>query len=414
MTTDDIERPRTSRITRRAITKLGRRGFVRSLVAVGVSVATANQVSVKDVKAAAGSGQVPIATTIESDETAMVPADWYDEFRHAIKVNKKRNFIDRHEDILEQGVIPGDRGGDVSHIIVTVREGSEEARGHVPEESDGVPVRIGTADEETAKKAGKHACPNQAEYNAERYRPECPGGVAVTTDDDDDNGLCFTATVGPLAKHKSDSLSDPGMTMTSAHLFANTDSECGNAEGDRGYQPAEEWEGGSASYRVKIDDAELDIAVLEPNPEFNLQPVSRVSMPEQVSYTRTRDFDLSGSFTKDAIADRKANGYLAHCVGVSGGYTSGDIQAIDKTSDFSPFPWQDATCNDKIPHQVTWGTGQTEGGDSGGPVFARNYSDATEEYNVICTHLGTNAWGRNSGTAVFATYNKSGWYYPAQ
>lgn len=97
---------------------MSRRQLLSSLVGVGFTRLTANYLTKDDIDNAA-SDQVPIVVGFHSEDphsertahTEYVPADWYNNFRHAIQVKHRlTKTLGQLPGIVSVGVVPGDRG----------------------------------------------------------------------------------------------------------------------------------------------------------------------------------------------------------------------------------------------------------------------------------------------------------------
>lgn len=154
MAVDDPTRPATERIHDKMYPGISRRRLLSSLVGVGFTKATASYLTESDIRASA-SDQVPIVVGHYSDdphgdrshETTYVPADWYNDFRHATRMKARlADRIGHKPGIVSVGVVPGKIGGDNSRVIVRKKNGLGAASNQIPDEIEGVPVNLETVE----------------------------------------------------------------------------------------------------------------------------------------------------------------------------------------------------------------------------------------------------------------------------
>lgn len=148
---DDSGRPATDKIHSEIYPGMSRRQLLSSLVGVGFTRLTANYLTKDDIDNAA-SDQVPIVVGFHSEDphserTAYkeyVPADWYNDFRHAIRVKHRlTKTLGRVPGIVSIGVIPGDRGGENARLVVRIRsEVVEMVLGEIPVHVDDIKIDV--------------------------------------------------------------------------------------------------------------------------------------------------------------------------------------------------------------------------------------------------------------------------------
>ncbi len=151
MTEDDHGRPATDRVHNELSPGMSRRRLLSSLTGLGFSQVTA-QFLTQDDLAGAASDQVPIVCGIHRDDqnsaydthTRNVPADWYNDYRHATTV--KENLepkLSKQSGVVSVGVEPGELGGDNSRLVVRMAESKiNRMMGNVPTEIEGVEVDV--------------------------------------------------------------------------------------------------------------------------------------------------------------------------------------------------------------------------------------------------------------------------------
>lgn len=360
---------------------MGRRRFVETLLGAGFSAVAATSITAEDVEAA-GRDQVPIAVNLEGDQTKLVPADWYADYRRAARINRNIDLMAAHEAIVGQGLVPGEYGGHNAYIEVNVDANADrkaEARGTVPETVDGVPVEV-TEIGELELLGGCHG--------GEDFGDTIPGGVQV-------EGDSLQGSMGPRLKSTNDS-SFEGFG-TAQHLY----SSCGsNTEGKDLYHP------GDSSQAIGTVVEAFNFG------DFVATDTSNGHSPEAriVKGSSSTDFyDVVGSFTMDALSDMKANNEDVRKVGVASCETKGEVKAVDVSQA------DENDCTLEKQGQVRWGTDQdATSGDSGSVAFAQSTDPDVSDYNVASLVLGHSPTDLGSfiyGTGVFHIRENVGYYY---
>lgn len=159
MMLDDPVRPSTDKIHDETYPGMSRRRLLSSLTGLGFTQITAKYITKDDIDNAA-SDEVPIVVGFHSENPASeqraykeyVPADWYNDFRHATQIKQRmEKSIGQTPGVVSVGVIPGERGGDNSRVLVRAQKNRlRTAMGNVPTEIDGVEISVESANRFTS------------------------------------------------------------------------------------------------------------------------------------------------------------------------------------------------------------------------------------------------------------------------
>lgn len=154
MSPGEIEEPRLRDIHTRAISGMGRRRFIKTLVGAGISLEAARELSIDDVRAAA-SDETPIIAGYESEDlenphetfnpyVEYVPTDWYDDYLRAERASTLLNeTYGGQPGIISIGAIPGEKGGANSSVEILVQDTyTNQLTGELPERVSDTPVTV--------------------------------------------------------------------------------------------------------------------------------------------------------------------------------------------------------------------------------------------------------------------------------
>jgi hypothetical protein len=151
MPPDSPTYPSTDKIHSETYPGMSRRRLLSTLPGLGFTQITAEYLSKEDIDGAA-SDEVPIVVGFHSDDPhaerkphkKYVPADWYNDFRHATQVKQHiSDQIGRLPGVASVGVIPGKRGGNNSRLIVRIQDNYfDDILGDVPVRVKDVEVEV--------------------------------------------------------------------------------------------------------------------------------------------------------------------------------------------------------------------------------------------------------------------------------
>lgn len=371
----------TERVHQRPLSGMGRRRFVKTLVASGFGVASASRLSITDF-ANVDEQEVSIVYAVARDDpgdpTSISPrvrtvaANWYDDIRTALSTRDTLNLTEM-DGVLNAYVVPGDYEGDTAASIgVDVR--SEAVAEEVAELADEVPIEssiIETVDE------GDEDVSIEREYDPDDG-PEIPGGVAVGEAEG-------TATLAPALYDPED---DEWFFATANHLYtdAETDELAVLVDGKR-----------HPIGRVRRRHAGEDLALISPTGEFEPSHVLDGSAPNRVV----------GQFSRIGLADLKARGAEIQKIGSISGHTTGRIQAIDGVTCVYGDPCKRG--------QLKWGneSGFTDG-DSGSVSYYPDPENPHEQV-LVCGMNNARTWWPSEdyiwGTGAYALHETYGYTF---
>lgn len=151
MMLDDLVRPSTNKIHGETYPGMSRRRLLSSLSGLGFTQVSAKFITREDIDNAA-SDEVPIVTGFYSDDPTSettaykeyVPADWYNEFRHATQIKQQlESSLIQIPGVVSVGVVPGERGGGSSHVVVRIQENVlGTILGDIPTLIDGIEISV--------------------------------------------------------------------------------------------------------------------------------------------------------------------------------------------------------------------------------------------------------------------------------
>lgn len=312
---------RTSDIHDESVGTMGRRRFVDTLLSLGFSALSASLLTAEEVRAA-GRDEVPVVygLTRENGEFGprhkTVPADWYDDFRSALAAHRNLDAI-HHDGVASSAVSPGEYGGRNAAIHVAVT--AERARGEVPERIEDTPVEIQKVERAEERVSGD----SDQRSDTSSDSALSSDGVRERENDDSDSPVTPDGGVpgsikigssdlyGTLAPAMTDPTDGSRFFATSNHIYDGTTNE------------------GKPLYLLGDDRTQIgsiqsgypkaDVVAAEPISEF--RPLHRIYEGDPGR--------VLGQFTKEGLADLKAEGEPLQKIGVKTGRTSGKIQAVD-------------------------------------------------------------------------------------
>lgn len=288
MMSDNPGRPATDTIHTETYPGMSRRQLLSSLTGVGFTPLTASYLTTDDIDNAA-SDEVPIVVGFHSDDSQSertaykeyVPADWYNNFRHATQVKHRlTKFLSQVPGIVSVGVIPGDRGGENARLIVRIRnEVVDRVLGEVPTYVDGVKIDV-----ESIGRITPLSCAHSLQ-NWESSQSSIYGGYEVRGDAAQPIG-----SVGaPAFKNGTRYLA------TTQHIFAGNDST-----GKTLTHPD-----GTALGTVKATRCNEDYAMVRLNSSHHIERKIRHS-----------GYDgITGHYSRDGVANLKSHNATTQKVG---------------------------------------------------------------------------------------------------
>lgn len=359
---------------------MGRRRFVKSAAAAGVSFASASQLSVSRFEAVNGD-EVPIVYAYVRDDpndpdsltpqVKTVSTEWYNNLQAALSDYETLNLA-AIKDVLTASVVPGDED-DPATISVGVT--NEETVSRITDLLEGTPIE-GSAIEST------NDDPHEELDPVRQFDPDngvsVPGGVACGEAEG-------TAT---LASAVYDPETDTQYFATADHLYADTENN--------------ELMLVTNGQRIEIGEVEHhyrseDLALSRPTKEFNPK--------HAVDGTLTRQ--VAGQFTRLGLADLKARGTEIHKIGAMTGHTTGQIQAIDGISCIYGDPCKRG--------QLKWGSeSDFTDGDSGSVSYAPDPENPDKQV-LICGLNNARTWWPGEdyiwGTGAYVLHEKYGFTF---
>lgn len=299
-----MERTRSGgkRVHERPLSRMGRRRFLKTLVAGGISVASASQLSTSHFESVS-EDEVPIvyayAREDPDDPASIAPrirtvaADWYNDLQAALSSYETLD-PSAIDGVFNAAVVPGD-GDDRTTVSVDVA--NEGVISTVSDRFEGTPVE-GSVIEATADSPRENLEPTiQFDFDSGF---DVPGGVAC-------GDLSGLATLAPAVY---DPETERRYFGTADHLYAGRESTELALVAD--------------GQRVPIGEVERhypreDLALIAPTDEFTPAHALEGDVPMRVA----------GQFTRMGLADLKARGADIHKISAMTGHTTGTIQAID-------------------------------------------------------------------------------------
>lgn len=370
----------------------GRRSFIKSLSGLGFGITTALHLTPEDVRAA-NNNEVPVVIGFETSSdnpgekipvTKNVPADWYNDYRHADSVYKrKREEISNVSSVESIWLVPGKYGGRNARIKVTVAKGTaSQAYGQIPESIDGVPIEI---TEVGGYELGTCSTGN---YNYGHYPDDVPGSVQIC------NGNVYGTLTGRI--YDGNDLND--YFVISNHIYGGRGTEY---QDEPLYQPESYYD---TLGRVEYGHCGYDAMKIRPVNGHN--PITRIE-------DATPSEDLTGWYSKEGLGDLSADGQSVKKYGCRTGYSQGKIESGDG--------WSQAYGCTKYG-QLQWGDNDDfDDGDSGSLVYHEppNDSGGYDESSIWACGMAnahTADWAELAGNFVWGTsawklHNQLDWYF---
>lgn len=354
---DESPAPETERVHERPLSRMGRRRFVKTLLAAGFGTVSASYLSTGDF-AGVDENEVPIVYAVARDDpedpTSITPrirtvgATWYNELQAALSARDSLDLTNL-DGVFNAYVVPGDHEGNVTaSIVVDVRD--EDVATKIGGLADEVPI-----ESSIIRTVGSDREPDTPTV---RYDPEngpaVPGGIAVG----DAEG---TATLSPALY---DPEADERFFATADHLYAGESDEL-LALTDRGRYPLG---------RVHRHHEQEDLALIRATREFEPAHALHGSPPNRVA----------GQFSRIGLADLKARGAEIHKIGAMTGHSTGRIHAIDGVTCIYGDPCKRG--------QLKWGDeSDFTDGDSGSVSYHPD-PEAPDEQVFVCGLNNARTW----------------------
>lgn len=380
MTEDEPSAPETERVHERPLSRMGRRRFVKTLVAAGFGTGSASYLSAGDF-AGIDENEVPIVYAVARDDpedptsiaprTRTVGAAWYNELRAALSARDSLDLTDL-DGVFNAYVVPGDHDGTTTaSIVVDVRD--EDVAAKVSGLADEIPIESSVVRTVASEREPDSPA---IQYDPERG-PAVPGGVAVGNADG-------TATLSPALY---DPEADERFFATADHLYAGESDELlALADGVR-----------YLLGRVHRHHEQEDLALIRATREF--EPAHALDAPPP-----TR---VAGQFSRIGLADLKARGAELQKIGAMTGHSTGRIHAIDGVTCIYGDPCKRG--------QLKWGEeSDFTDGDSGSVSYHPD-PEAPDEQVFVCGLNSARTWwpGENYmwGTGAYVLHEQFGYTF---
>lgn len=365
----DLQNKKTSRLTRRRVMKMAG--------AAGFGAATAANMTVDDVKAAA-SDQVTISFDISGRTKKQVPADWYDQVQRAKKATEriKEKYMGREGIVgIGRDAGGGARGNGNPSVNVVLDSGSnakDERRGELPERANGTPVKIEEQDPDK-RTADNH---EDTTCNAEAGDVDAlPGGTGYSpSPTTDPSGIC---TYGSRFINGTDRSWLFGWSVA-AHCIASC-----TASDQAAYHTSDQ------TGNVIFLDGERDIAYVERL--SGTSPVSEVVTPSDHTFS----VHISDTVSESGMATIEGDNNFEVITQGTGGCRS---EGVLNRYDYGSFFFDIGFCSEYLTdlYELSYPNGSPpEGGDSGATPYVRD--DSSGDYFVVGSHSGH----ANDGSASF-------------
>lgn len=308
-------------------------------------------------------------TPVEKD----VPKDWYEDLQRARRAKAKiRRGFGGRTGVVGMGIKPGSYGGENASVQVDVLQiDLSELRGEVPEAVDDVPVRVVEGSEISPD--GHSPCDDgQSNCNDYDHSSQIPGGM-----------ICEADETGTLMSRMYDENNNPRFA-TAGHLFDVKD-----ATGESLYHPD------------SSDDAIGEVVRSHCYDDFVLA-AGRNGHSPQGEIEGVTPTDVNGHFSKNGVNDLKASGEYIKKMGQTSCQTCGTIENTEYTH------WGYG-CTPKAA-QVQWGeASDSQGGDSGAPVFHENPNDDSYQW-IVSFDLWSGSFSAG-GTSAYSIVNTHGYSF---
>ena len=350
--------PGTIEVHSEPLSRMGRRRFVETLVGAGFSATMASCLGADDF-ASADEDEVPIVYAHARDGAGefvnrkkTVNAEWYDALQAAFDAHDALDVIGL-DGVVSTYVDPGTYSEATASIHIDITK--ESVRDQLTDLVDGVPVEINLIEGDPAGEGADSIEPEHY-YDPEEGH-DVPGGVPCS----EGTGL---ATLTPAIDD-----SERTFFATSNHLYGGDEPA---PEGEEFYITTED--GRETIGAVKRGYLDEDVVIVEPTGDF---------VPDDSIYGATPE-RVGGQFTRDGLADLKADGAEIHKVGAMTGHTTGVISAIDGVTCVYGDPCRDG--------QIKWGEeSDFTDGDSGSVSYHPDPENPDEQV-LVCGINNARTW----------------------
>lgn len=344
--------------------KLTRRRVMRLASSAGLSSAVVANMTVDDVKAA-DSGQVTISLDVDGQRKYTIAADYLELVQRANRVNRQVTKNHFRKNSIDSVATWGGEGEENPHVVVTVDRNNdkvEEQRGEIPEEKDGVEVKI----HEGEGNGDSLYCENM---DCVDTNENFPGGQPVVVRDENSDEARGPGTISPQIIESGWEWSGSstaahgfifgGDCSSSAYVYHQTDLDQDNVSEFECYPLGS----------VDFLDTTRDIAFI------NMEDVTETDWNYKPS-DRTEGVQISGTLSEEGVAaihDEYNGDSMMHLYGAGKCHTNIELQGWNDTRSLSHLD-DDQKCNDELYDQLVMNDGcilpdGPDGGDSGGIWF---------------------------------------------
>lgn len=342
-----------SSVDRRAVLKnVGRSGV---LIGGGTLTALGSNKKREDI--------VMVRKGDEPYKTKSVPAEWWNHVLLArdLKSEFARKYRGDRNVVLSLGTVDEEIAGRrKTSIVLGLKDGKTV---DVPDEIDGVPIRVEEATEPE---------PDECNCYCANYQ-NIKGGMVGN------GSYGGTGTLGAPGRDKNDNKG----VITCAHLFSDY---CTTDITDRALQ-----QDGDTIGEVSYYNAEMDWAFAD-----------WFDPADESLESKIIDSSLSviGHVDEDGLQDMASTGRTVHKRGINTCSTTGEVYRTDRQGD---------SCGDNEYDGWVIVTNSTANGDSGGPYFAEFYNDTYDFWynSIVGIHHG-DAGGNSMGCKAAEINNSDG------
>lgn len=347
--------------------KLTRRRVMKLASSVGLSSAVVANMTIDDVKAS-DSDQVTISLDVDGQRKYAIDADYLDWVQRATRVTERitRNHFEKSS--VDSVSTRGGEGEENPHVVVTINRNDNNAdkhRGEIPEERDGVQVKVqeGEGEGESLMCDGMECIDESLDF---------PGGQPIVVRHDNSDEANGPGTISPQI---IESGWDWFGCSTAAHGFI-FDGECDSSayvyhETDLDYEDGE-YIHNDVCYPLGSGDFldfVRDVAFI------NMEDVTETDWNINPS-NHNEGVQINGTLSEEGVAaihDEYNGENKFHCYGAGACHTAIELQGWNDTRSLSHLD-EDQRCNDTLYDQLVLDDGcvQPDGpgsGDSGGIWF---------------------------------------------
>lgn len=388
--------------------KLTRRRIMKMLTASGVAPAAASRITVDDVKAA-DSDQIPISLDVDGEYKENVPADWYDQVKHAEKVRDKiANNHGHRKSILAIGVRAGIRGGENTTIVIDFNEDSDSKgkdKDNTPDEREGIEVEKEERQPPKPKNCDTYPAPC-SDYDC-RPLPEgedIPAGAMFETQDP-----LMGGHIG-MGSHTTN-VRDRDSTYHHTWMMTAHQAYSCEASGDIYHQP-------EADFGYKVGEVaeihpDYDMAIVEPTRgvEDDILPSAYVHESSDL-HNGARYGPVENTLSKDGVLKWRSEERSVFRYGIGSCYDSGTVGSIyqDYTVDADNTNY----CSNTLKEVIRIAGSQCVDGDSGSLQFCY-YKPDDAYFGIGLTSGGTEHGyitdGYTNAVAGYRIDNDLGYYW---